>query len=118
MRPQVSLVALHGMDAYAVEESKDRVSAALMNSAHKLPMGKTTRNPAPADVKQAGLSFDPPKPQPDQIQSSTCNPGTRRNSPRLFVINSVFKLRAWAAINVSSGPMGVPASSSRDRMSP
>jgi magnesium chelatase family protein len=42
----------------AVRESKDRVTTALSNSGFKFPMGRTTINLAPADVKKEGPSFD------------------------------------------------------------
>ena len=44
----------------AVKESKDRVTTALSNSGYKFPMGRTTINLAPADVKKEGPSFDLP----------------------------------------------------------
>jgi magnesium chelatase family protein len=53
-------VALVGLPDAAVKESKDRVSTALANSGYKFPMGKTTINLAPADVKKEGPSFDLP----------------------------------------------------------
>jgi len=43
-----------------VKESKDRVTTALSNSGFKFPMGRTTINLAPADVKKEGPSFDLP----------------------------------------------------------
>src|ERR1700743_3888829 len=49
-----------GLPDAAVRESQDRVSTALGNSAFKFPMGKTTINLAPADVKKEGPSFDLP----------------------------------------------------------
>src|ERR1700761_8443394 len=55
-----SFIALVGLPDAAVKESKDRVSAALSNSGFKFPMGKTTINLAPADVKKEGPSFDLP----------------------------------------------------------
>jgi len=47
-------IALVGLPDAAVKESKDRVSTALANSGFKFPMGKTTINLAPADVKKKG----------------------------------------------------------------
>ena len=44
----------------AVKESRGRVMTALTNSGYKFPMGRTTINLAPADVKQEGPSFDLP----------------------------------------------------------
>jgi magnesium chelatase family protein len=53
-------IALVGLPDAAVKESKDRVSTALSNSGYKFPLGKTTINLAPADVKKEGPSFDLP----------------------------------------------------------
>jgi magnesium chelatase family protein len=44
----------------AVNESRDRISTALTNSGFKFPMGRSTINLAPADVKKEGPSFDLP----------------------------------------------------------
>src|SRR5207249_1247056 len=55
-----TLVVIVGLPDAAVKESKDRVSTALSNSGYKFPMGKTTINLAPADVKKEGPSFDLP----------------------------------------------------------
>src|SRR5207248_1059110 len=44
----------------AVKESRDRVTTALHNSGFKFPLGRTTINLAPADVKKEGRSFDLP----------------------------------------------------------
>jgi magnesium chelatase family protein len=49
-----------GLPDAAVKESRDRVSTALTNSGFKVPMGRTTINLAPADVKKEGPSFDLP----------------------------------------------------------
>jgi magnesium chelatase family protein len=43
-----------------VKESADRVWTALINSGFRPPMGRTTINLAPADVKKEGPSFDLP----------------------------------------------------------
>lgn len=56
----LTTIALVGLPDAAVKESKDRVSTALANSGYKFPMGKTTINLAPADVKKEGPSFDLP----------------------------------------------------------
>jgi len=56
----LTTIALVGLPDAAVKESKDRVSTALTNSGYKFPMGKTTINLAPADVKKEGPSFDLP----------------------------------------------------------
>ena len=55
-----TLIVVVGLPDAAVKESKDRVSTALTNSGYKFPMGKTTINLAPADVKKEGPSFDLP----------------------------------------------------------
>ncbi len=53
-------IVIVGLPDAAVRESQDRVSTALGNSGFKFPMGRTTINLAPADVKKEGPSFDLP----------------------------------------------------------
>src|SRR5437868_7225886 len=55
-----TLIVVVGLPDTAVKESKDRVITALSNSGFKFPMGRTTINLAPADVKKEGPSFDLP----------------------------------------------------------
>ncbi|MDB6040773.1 MAG: ATP-binding protein [Verrucomicrobiales bacterium] len=55
-----SLVVIVGLPDAAVKESRDRVSTAMGNSGFKHPLGKTTINLAPADIKKEGPSFDLP----------------------------------------------------------
>ena len=55
--PKVIVV---GLPDAAVKESSDRVWTALINSAFAPPLGRTTVNLAPADVKKEGPSFDLP----------------------------------------------------------
>src|SRR5512140_3600882 len=55
-----TLIVVVGLPDAAVKESKDRVTTALTNSGFKFPMGRTTINLAPADVKKEGPSFDLP----------------------------------------------------------
>src|SRR5512138_1073119 len=55
-----SITVIVGLPDAAVRESRDRVSTALENSGFRFPMGKTTINLAPADVKKEGPSFDLP----------------------------------------------------------
>src|SRR5436190_2782842 len=55
-----SIIVVVGLPDTAVKESKDRVSTALINSGFKVPLGRTTINLAPADVKKEGPSFDLP----------------------------------------------------------
>jgi magnesium chelatase family protein len=54
------MTVIVGLPDAAVKESRDRVSAALANSGFKPPLGRTTINLAPADVKKEGPSFDLP----------------------------------------------------------
>jgi magnesium chelatase family protein len=53
-------IVIVGLPDAAVKESRDRVTTALTNSGYKFPMGRTTINLAPADVKKEGPSFDLP----------------------------------------------------------
>ncbi|MGA4645013.1 YifB family Mg chelatase-like AAA ATPase [Limisphaera sp. 4302-co] len=53
-------IVIVGLPDAAVKESRDRVTTALSNSGYKFPMGRTTINLAPADVKKEGPSFDLP----------------------------------------------------------
>ena len=55
-----TIVVIVGLPDAAVKESRDRVNTALSNSGFKFPMGRTTINLAPADVKKEGPSFDLP----------------------------------------------------------
>ncbi|MFM7102468.1 MAG: YifB family Mg chelatase-like AAA ATPase, partial [Verrucomicrobiota bacterium] len=53
-------IVLVGLPDTAVKESRDRVLTALTNSGFRFPMGRTTINLAPADVKKEGPAFDLP----------------------------------------------------------
>jgi magnesium chelatase family protein len=55
-----TVIVIVGLPDAAVKESRDRVVTAISNSAFKFPMGRTTINLAPADVKKEGPSFDLP----------------------------------------------------------
>jgi magnesium chelatase family protein len=55
--PQFTIV---GLAAGAVKESRQRVSAALINSGFVLPARRTTVNLAPADTRKEGTGFDLP----------------------------------------------------------
>ncbi len=55
-----TVIVVVGLPDTAVKESKDRVTTALSNSGFKFPMGRTTINLAPADVRKEGPSFDLP----------------------------------------------------------
>ncbi len=60
MGVMLTVIVIVGLPDAAVKESRDRVSTALTNSAYKFPLGRTTINLAPADVKKEGPSFDLP----------------------------------------------------------
>ena len=49
-----------GLAAGAVKESRERVSAALLNSGFQLPPRRVTVNLAPADIRKDGTAFDLP----------------------------------------------------------
>jgi magnesium chelatase family protein len=49
-----------GLAAGAVKESRERVSAALLNSGFHLPPRRVTVNLAPADIRKDGTAFDLP----------------------------------------------------------
>ncbi len=53
-----TIVVIVGLPDAAVMESRHRVSTALSNSGFKFPMGRTTINLAPADVKDECPNFD------------------------------------------------------------
>lgn len=55
--PQWTIV---GLPAGAVRESRERVSAALVNSGFEVPPRRVTINLAPADTKKDGTAFDLP----------------------------------------------------------
>ena len=55
--PQFSVV---GMPAGAVRESRERVSAAIVNAGFVLPPRRLTVNLAPADIRKEGTAFDLP----------------------------------------------------------
>ena len=55
-----TVIVIVGLPDAAVKESRDRVMTAITNSGFKFPMGRTTINLAPADVKKEGPSFDLP----------------------------------------------------------
>src|SRR5437667_5059745 len=55
-----STVIIVGLPDRAVRESRERIRAAINNSAFFFPFHKTTINLAPADVRKEGASFDLP----------------------------------------------------------
>jgi magnesium chelatase family protein len=55
-----TVIVIVGLLDAAVRESRVRVTTALSNSGFRFPMGRTTINLAPADVRKEGPSFDLP----------------------------------------------------------
>lgn len=55
--PQLEII---GLPDASVKESRDRVSAAIVNSGFAMPIARLTVNLAPADVKKEGPAFDLP----------------------------------------------------------
>ena len=54
----VASVTIVGLPDAAVRESRERIRAAVNNSAFFFPFHKTTINLAPADVRKEGASFE------------------------------------------------------------
>ncbi len=54
------MIVIVGLPDAAVKESRDRVGTAMTNSGFRFPMGRTTINLAPADIRKEGPSFDLP----------------------------------------------------------
>ena len=55
--PQLEII---GLPDASVKESRDRVSAAIVNSGYAMPISRLTVNLAPADVRKEGPAFDLP----------------------------------------------------------
>ncbi|MFA7289628.1 MAG: YifB family Mg chelatase-like AAA ATPase [Melioribacteraceae bacterium] len=55
--PSVTIV---GLPDSAIKESRERVTAAIINSGFEFPLRKITINLAPADIKKEGSAFDLP----------------------------------------------------------
>ncbi|MEM3047029.1 MAG: magnesium chelatase domain-containing protein, partial [Candidatus Bathyarchaeia archaeon] len=53
-------IVIVGLPDAAVQESRERVRAAIRNSGGRIPFGKVTINLAPADIKKAGPTYDLP----------------------------------------------------------
>lgn len=58
LRRGLPAFAIVGLPDAAVREARERVRAALLNSALEFPLQRLTANLAPADVRKAGPSFD------------------------------------------------------------
>jgi magnesium chelatase family protein len=82
-----SSVIIVGLPDPAVKESRERIRAAINNSAFFFPFHKTTINLAPADVRKEGASFD----LPIALGILGAN-GDLGNSPHLTDIVSVGEL--------------------------
>lgn len=76
----------------------------------RLPTGNTTKNNG-----ECTLSIVYPFGAYQRDQSFRGKPGTRVNSFVLLVTSVLPRLKAWAAISMSSGPMGVPLDSNAVR---
>lgn len=106
-----------GLPDAAVKESSDRVWTALINSGFAPPMGRTTINLAPADVKKEGPSFDLPialgmlaatESIPIESLSGYCVVGELALSGEVRRVRGVLPLALMAKKNGSRG-MLVPA---------
>src|SRR6266508_3760516 len=53
-------IVIVGLPDSAVQESRERVRAAIRHSGGKVPFGKIVVNLAPADLKKAGPTYDLP----------------------------------------------------------
>ena len=75
-----TFVVIVGLPDAAVKESSDRVSTALANSGYKFPLGRTTINLAPADVKKEAPALTSPSPW-------ACSPPPNRWKPISLTIS-------------------------------
>lgn len=60
LTPSLPAVVVVGLPDKAVQESKERVRAAIKQSGYEFPLGKLTINLAPADIYKTGSAFDLP----------------------------------------------------------
>lgn len=58
--PGLPMLEIIGLPDASVKESRDRVSAAIVNSGFAMPVARLTVNLAPADMKKEGPAFDLP----------------------------------------------------------
>ncbi len=58
--PGLPVLEIIGLPDASVKESRDRVSAAIVNSGFAMPVARVTVNLAPADMKKEGPAFDLP----------------------------------------------------------
>jgi magnesium chelatase family protein len=116
-----TFIALVGLPDAAVKESKDRVSTALANSGYKFPMGKTTINLAPADVKKEGPSFDLPiaigmLAASEQIETDQL--GNFAMVGELALTGGVRSVKGFCRLRCAPRRMAKPASWCRRKMPP
>src|ERR671936_2229757 len=58
IHPGLPAFTIVGLPDTAVQESRERVRAALVNSGFDFPLRRITVNLAPADIRKAGPGFD------------------------------------------------------------
>ena len=58
--PGLPSFTIVGLPDTAVQESRERVRAAIRNSGHEFPMRRVTVSLAPADLRKAGPAYDLP----------------------------------------------------------
>lgn len=96
-----TLIVVVGLPDAAVKESRDRVSTALTNSGYRVPMGRTTINLAPADVRKEGPSFDLP------IAVGTLAASEQLETPRLDDFILVGELALTGAVRPVKGVLPI-----------
>ncbi len=60
LRPGLSKFIIVGLPSNSIKESRDRVSAAIINSGYRFPSYHCTVNLAPADLRKEGVALDLP----------------------------------------------------------
>jgi magnesium chelatase family protein len=96
-----TIIVVVGLPDAAVKESRDRVSTALTNSGYRVPMGRTTINLAPADVRKEGPSFDLP------IAVGTLAASEQLEAPRLDDFLMVGELALTGAVRPVKGVLPI-----------
>ena len=94
-------IVIVGLPDAAVKESRDRVTTALSNSGFKFPLGRTTINLAPADVKKEGPSFDLP------IAVGMVAASEQMTAPRLDEYFMVGELALTGAVRAIKGVLPI-----------
>ncbi len=96
-----TLLSLVGLPDAAVKESRDRVCTAMSNSGYKFPMGRTTINLAPADVRKEGPGFDLP------IALGILAASEQIESHRLAEVMAVGELALTGAVRPVKGVLSI-----------